>query len=449
MINIDITGFYAVDMETEQESNFRIRILDQDKDEIDVMEIDYTRALNHLSLSPNTYSFSIPPRAASTFCNLLQSNLYYKQSVVRYWTCSCNSNMLIIHLNNTSTVYMDYIGANIAKTVIMEMIELEDALHWLSTLGGAFSNLGEHDPQFAVKAGTNAMKQLLVAMRSGDKTVMVKCWLFMGQSLLQQGQFNEAAKILRSVWSICHLPPLSLLTSTSKLLNMCRGIWARLKHEREKVKSKSMEKNLEVEQKFCVPDNYRTVLQSAGAKKVGEKILSDVYLDTKDLVLLRQLVWLRMRGSQFELKIPIGGDKTSGMTHKEVEGKEEVGREVAKLTTVDLDAMVELVKVVSVRESWSFGEFSIVIDRLTDDDWTVGEVELVVEDKDEVERAKKKVYDMATKLGFTVQRSGKVEHCLSVQNVTAAEILKKVKMTRRKNTDEDVEDKFEMKEQCS
>ncbi len=24
-------------------------------------------------------------------------------------------------------------------------IELEDALHWLSTLGGAFSNLGEHN----------------------------------------------------------------------------------------------------------------------------------------------------------------------------------------------------------------------------------------------------------------------------------------------------------------
>ena len=59
-----------------------------------------------------------------------------------------------------------------------------------------------------------------------------------------------------------------------------------------------MEKNLEVEQKFCVPDNYRTVLESAGAKKVGEKILSDLYLDTKDLVLLRQLVWLRKRYRQ-------------------------------------------------------------------------------------------------------------------------------------------------------
>ena len=107
------------------------------------------------------------------------------------------------------------------------------------------------------------------------------------------------------------------------------------------------------------------------------------------------------------------------MSHREVEGKEEVGREVAKFTTIELDAMEELVKVVSIRESWSFGEFSIVIDRMTDDDWTVGEVELIVENKNEVEMAKKKVQDMASKLGFTIQRSGKVEHCLRYnKNVT-------------------------------
>ena len=56
-----------------------------------------------------------------------------------------------------------------------------------------------------------------------------------------------------------------------------------------------MEKNLEVEQKFCVPDNYREVLVSAGAKKEGEMILSDLYLDTKEFILLRQDVWLRKR----------------------------------------------------------------------------------------------------------------------------------------------------------
>ena len=60
-----------------------------------------------------------------------------------------------------------------------------------------------------------------------------------------------------------------------------------------------MEKNLEVEQKFCVPDNYREVLVSTGAKKEGEMILSDLYLDTKELILLRHDVWLRKRCTNF------------------------------------------------------------------------------------------------------------------------------------------------------
>ena len=122
-----------------------------------------------------------------------------------------------------------------------------------------------------------------------------------------------------------------------------------------------------------------------------------------------------LRGDQFELKNPagLGGDNTDGMTeYEEVEGEEEVMREVAKFTKVDLDAMVELVKVVAVRESWSLGKFSIVIDKIKDDNWSVGEVELLVGNKDEVEMAKKKVQDMASKLGFTIQRCGKVEHCL-------------------------------------
>jgi hypothetical protein len=31
---------------------------------------------------------------------------------------------------------------------LWEAIEREDAIHWLSTLGGAFSNLGEHNVAF-------------------------------------------------------------------------------------------------------------------------------------------------------------------------------------------------------------------------------------------------------------------------------------------------------------
>ena len=31
---------------------------------------------------------------------------------------------------------------------VWDQVELEDALHWLSTLGGAYSNLGDHSMDF-------------------------------------------------------------------------------------------------------------------------------------------------------------------------------------------------------------------------------------------------------------------------------------------------------------
>ena len=55
---------------------------------------------------------------------------------------------------------------------------------------------------------------------------------------------------------------------------------------------------VEVEQKFSVPVRYRTVLETAGARLVSEKTLSDVYFDTEDLTLLRGDVWLRRRWEQ-------------------------------------------------------------------------------------------------------------------------------------------------------
>jgi len=408
-------------------------VMDQDQKDIDGMEIEISdnNIKNTSTICSSTlpsfttkYSLSLPPSTASLFSNLLLSNPAYRQSVLHYWSCLSNdkSTLLSIYLTNTTTVYLDYTGCYLAQTVILGMIELEDALHWLSTLGGAFSNLGEHNPKFAMKAGTNAMKQLMVAIKCGDLTVIMKCWLFMGQSLLQQGQFSKASRVVRMVWKVCHMPPLALLSCTIKLLNMCRGVWARLRHERHK----SMVQCLEVEQKFSVPDTYRTVLESAGAEKVSQKVLSDIYLDTHDLALLRQDVWLRKRGTQWELKIPagVGGKNIGGMTqYVEVEGRDEVKRELARFTGIEMERMVEMVKVVSVRESWSLEEFSIVIDRMEDDGWSVGEVELIVKSKEEVKTAKTKVQDAVTMLGFTPQGYGKVYHCLGIQNPKAAAVL--------------------------
>merc|ERR1719186_1645382 len=113
--------------------------------------------------------------------------------------------------------------------------------------------------------------------------------------------------------------------------------------------------------------------------------------------------------------------------YREVMGRKEVEREVAMFTIVDMDKMVEMVRVVAVRESWKMGELSVVIDRMEDDDWSVGEVELVVSSEEEVEMARRKVQKAVTLLGFTPQERGKVEHCLGKQNTEAAAVLMEVR----------------------
>ena len=41
-----------------------------------------------------------------------------------------------------------FIRCDLIQKKLWNQIELEDALHWLSTLGGAYSNLGDHSNEF-------------------------------------------------------------------------------------------------------------------------------------------------------------------------------------------------------------------------------------------------------------------------------------------------------------
>lgn len=119
-----------------------------------------------------------------------------------------------------------YKSAELASNTLWNQIELEDALHWLSTLGGAYSNLGDHSLDFAQKAGTNAFKQMQVALRSPDPLVLFKCWLFVAMSLMQQMQYKQARKVIESV----HYQVKTNYNQDKTLLCMCQGIWARLKY---------------------------------------------------------------------------------------------------------------------------------------------------------------------------------------------------------------------------
>ena len=113
------------------------------------------------------------------FLKLLQDGVY-RTLVANHW-----NNTLSILVTPPNPAPLDHQGGALAQAVLVKAVETEDALHWLSTLGGAYSNLGEGSLDRARQAGRNAMKQLAVLGKNGDVTVAMKCWLFIGQSLVQ------------------------------------------------------------------------------------------------------------------------------------------------------------------------------------------------------------------------------------------------------------------------
>lgn len=124
--------------------------------------------------------------------------------------------------------FFDFASSRLVNGILWEAIELDDALHWLSTLGGAYSNLGEHSQSFAVRAGQNAWNQMRIALRSQDPTVILKCWLFVAMSLMQLQKLRRSKQIIRNVLQFNRKRG---QFEDPKVNNMCYGIWSRLKFQ--------------------------------------------------------------------------------------------------------------------------------------------------------------------------------------------------------------------------
>jgi hypothetical protein len=95
--------------------------------------------------------------------------------------------------------------------LVVTRLQLEAIFAWLSTLGGAHSSLGETLVNHARTAGVISKKQLALAIQLGDPILSAQCKLYYALSLMQQGQLEAAAAIVRlvqlfcSIAVVCHL----------------------------------------------------------------------------------------------------------------------------------------------------------------------------------------------------------------------------------------------------
>ncbi|BES98584.1 Hypothetical protein NTJ_11400 [Nesidiocoris tenuis] len=108
-----------------------------------------------------------------------------------------------------------------------ERRELDCAMAFFSTLGGAFSALGDSQVDCAVIAGKISAQQFRLAMRLGDPFLQSRCRLYMALSLIQLKKFKLAKRLVLNEYRFAK----SNAIQDSRLVSMCLGIWAKLRYD--------------------------------------------------------------------------------------------------------------------------------------------------------------------------------------------------------------------------
>lgn len=135
-----------------------------------------------------------------------------------------STGVIIMKLRTPKKQFLDYKWNKRITQMVLERREVEHAMSWLSTLGGAFSALGEEFHYCAEMAGKISMKQFKLALRLEDPLLVARCKLYAALSLIQRGNLKLPKNIIKDIYQF------SLSQKDIRLQKMCQGIWAKLKY---------------------------------------------------------------------------------------------------------------------------------------------------------------------------------------------------------------------------
>lgn len=179
---------------------------------------------------------------------------------------------------------------------------------------------------------------------------------------------------------------------------------------------------IEVEKKFTLTgENELRIAENA--KFAGEKTITDIYYDDAGYSIVSRDMWLRNRDGRFELKVFVGDfDNRVTDQYEEIEDEARI-RTILGLSdgesfpqALEEKGIIAFLTCATVRKTYARGDFTIVIDaadlnnELT---YRIGEIELMVENKNKMNEAAKRILAFAETLGVSpVEPDGKIIHYL-------------------------------------
>lgn len=163
---------------------------------------------------------------------------------------------------------------------------------------------------------------------------------------------------------------------------------------------------IEVEQKFILSEKDIEKLID-GADFLSEKTFTDVYCDSADFSLSRNDMWLRRRGENWELKIPMHEiGKSVTMQYQEIEGEEKIREIFGIVPILDFETDIRelgyesFCKLTTTRRKYKKDGFIIDLDEVSGENdfaYKIGEIELMVESKDQMQGAIHEIANFAKK----------------------------------------------------
>ncbi|XP_075983888.1 uncharacterized protein F58A4.6 [Anticarsia gemmatalis] len=141
-------------------------------------------------------------------------------------------------LEPPDTEIIDYAWNERILRLVWTRVEIENAFSWLSTLGGAYSALGDYFEHCAEEAGRISIRQYKLSQMLGDDSLAARSRLYSALSQAQKGNLHISRNIVRKVADFARE------THDKRLLRMCQGVWAKLKYLRS-LKKNSLEQEID------------------------------------------------------------------------------------------------------------------------------------------------------------------------------------------------------------
>ncbi|CAI4228861.1 unnamed protein product [Auanema sp. JU1783] len=123
------------------------------------------------------------------------------KTVQSYFRVPSDTNLKIrLQLKDGTLEDLDYKWEIRILSYFKKMLEMERVLWCLSTLGGAYSAMGDYDKDYAETAAQISKNQLALALEIGDIALVARCHLYLALSDAQRGLHRKAVNTVKMIY---------------------------------------------------------------------------------------------------------------------------------------------------------------------------------------------------------------------------------------------------------